>query len=204
MLFRYTPTGEGASGPWAFLRTGYLQADASNVFDRLFTGQAASAVELGCWSHARHLVALEDTDCRVAYPLTLVARLYRIEHLADARDLTPEGRRDLRQHRAAPVLQTLQRWCVATQQTEPPSTDLARAAGYALNHWTSSRILKASVRTLPRAAPPNDVHQRALEFARTRQSAAVPSPTRSNPFACSRRARAKPDRCPADRGAPHW
>lgn len=140
VLFRYTPTGEGASGPWAFLagRTGYLQADASNVFDRLFTGQAASAVELGCWSHARrYLVALEDTDCRVAYPLTLVARLYRIEHLADARDLTPEGRRDLRQHRAAPVLQTLQRWCVATQQTEPPSTDLARAAGYALNHWTA-------------------------------------------------------------------
>ena len=140
VLFRYTQTGEGASGPWAFLagRTGYLQADASNVFDRLFNGHAASAVELGCWSHARrYLVALEGTDCRVAYPLKLVARLYRIEHLADASDLTPEGRRDLRQQRAAPVLQKLKRWCVATRQTEPPSTDLARAAGYAVNHWTA-------------------------------------------------------------------
>ena len=140
VLFRYTPTGEGASGPWEFLagRTGYLQADASNVFDRLFNGQAASAVELGCWSHARrYLVALEGTDCRVAYPLKLIARLYRIEHLADARDLTPEARRDLRQQRSAPVLQKLKRWCVATSQTEPPSTDLARAAGYAVNHWTA-------------------------------------------------------------------
>ncbi len=82
-------------------------------------------------------MALEDTDCRVAYPLTLVARLYRIEHLADARDLTPEGRRDLRQQRSAPVLQKLMRWFVATRQTEPPSTDLARAAGYAVNHWTA-------------------------------------------------------------------
>jgi transposase len=140
VLFRYTPTGEGASGPWAFLagRTGYLQADASNVFDRLFTGQAASAVELGCWSHGRRrLVALEGTDCRVAYPLKLIARLYRIEHLADARELTPEARRNLRHERAVPVLATLQRWFVATAQTEPPSTDLAKAAAYAVNHWVA-------------------------------------------------------------------
>jgi transposase len=64
VLFRYTPTGEGATGPWEFLkgRTGYIQADAATVFDRLFTGQAATAIELGCWSHARRrLIALQDT-----------------------------------------------------------------------------------------------------------------------------------------------
>ena len=50
-------------------------------------------------------MALEDTDCRVTYPLTLAARLYRIEHLADARDLTPDGaldRLDLRQGCSVP------------------------------------------------------------------------------------------------------
>lgn len=138
VLLRYTPTGEGATGPWAFLagRTGYVQADASNVFDRLFTGEAAHAVELGCWSHGRRrLVAMQDTDCRVAYPLTLIGRLYRIEHLADARGLLPDGRAALRQERSAPILETLQRWCVITHTTEPPSTDLAKAAGYLLNHW---------------------------------------------------------------------
>ena len=140
VLFRYTPTGEGASGPWAFLagRTGYIQADASNVFDRLFNGQAASAVEVGCWSHTRrYLVDLEGTDCRVACPLKLIARLYRIEHLADARELTPDARRDLRQERSVPVLGKLKRWYVATGKTEPPSTQLARAAGYAVTHWTA-------------------------------------------------------------------
>jgi hypothetical protein len=138
VLFRYTPTGQGASGPWEFLagRKGYIQADASNVFDRLFNGQAASATELGCWSHARRkLVALQETDCRVAYPLKLIARLYRIEHLADARGLAPEQRAKLRQQRSPPVLERLQRWLVVTSHSEPPSSDLAKAAAYSLHHW---------------------------------------------------------------------
>lgn len=138
VLFRYTPTGEGATGPWEFLagRKGYIQADASNIFDRLFNGQAASAVELGCWSHGRRrLVAIQDTDCRVAYPLKLIGRLYRIEHLADARQLTPEGRAELRKERSTPTLEKLKRWFAATSTSEPPGTDLAKAAAYALNHW---------------------------------------------------------------------
>jgi len=59
VVFRYTPTGEGASGPWESLagRRGYVQADAASVFDRLFNGQAASAVEVGCWAHARRKFA---------------------------------------------------------------------------------------------------------------------------------------------------
>ena len=138
VLFRYTPTGKGATGPWDFLasRKGYIQADAANVFDRLFNGQVARAVELGCWSHGRRrLVAMQDTDYRVAYPLKLIGRLYRIEHLADARGLEPEGRAELRKDRSAPILEKLKRWFAATRASEPPSTDLAKAAGYVLNHW---------------------------------------------------------------------
>ncbi|MGH7645874.1 MAG: IS66 family transposase, partial [Gemmatimonadales bacterium] len=140
VLFRYTPTGEGATGPWEFLagRKGFVQADASNVFDRLFNGQVATATELGCWSHGRRrLVALQDTDCRVAYPLKLVGRLYRIEHLADARELTPGARSELRQERSTPVLEKLKRWFLGTHASEPPSTDLAKASTYALNHWAA-------------------------------------------------------------------
>lgn len=146
VLFRYTPTGEGATGPWAFLagRKGYVQADAANVFDRLFDGQAASAIELGCWSHGRRrLVALQDIDCRVAYPLKLIARLYRIEHLADARRLEPEARAILRQERSQPVLETLRHWFLATIGSETPSSDLAKAAGYVLNNWEAlTRFVK--------------------------------------------------------------
>ena len=51
VVFRYTPTGKGASGPRQLLagRRDYIQADAASVFDRLLTGAAASAVEVGCW-----------------------------------------------------------------------------------------------------------------------------------------------------------
>lgn len=140
VVFRYTPRGDGATGPWKFLagRTGYTHADAASVFDRLYDGQAASAIEVGCWAHGRRrLVALQDMDCRVAYPLTLIARLYRIERLADAQHLDMPGRTALRQERAPPLLAKLQRWLVATGEKEPPSSDLAKAAAYLVNQWTA-------------------------------------------------------------------
>lgn len=137
VVFRYTPTGEGATGPWTFLkgRTGYIQADASNVFDRLFNGEVARAIEVGCWSHGRRrFAAMRDTDCRVAYPLRLIARLYRVEHLADARGLMPDERLALRQERSSPIVERVFNWCALTRRDEPPSSDLARAAGYFINH----------------------------------------------------------------------
>ena len=138
VVFRYTPTGEGATGPWTFLagRTGYIQADAASVFDRLYNGEVASAVEVGCWAHSRRkFVALQDTDCRVAYPLKLITRLYRLDRLADLRELSYEERRALRQKRSGPELQKLQRWIVRILTDEPPSSDLAKASGYILNQW---------------------------------------------------------------------
>jgi hypothetical protein len=137
VVFDYTPTGEGELGPWKFFagREGYIQADAHSVFDRLFNGKVASAIEVGCWSHARRrFVALQDMDCRVAYPLKLIARLYRIEHLGDARQLSPPQRTELRQERSIPVLDQLLRWLATTLKGEPPGTDLAKAGAYLVNH----------------------------------------------------------------------
>ena len=103
---------------------------------RAFNGHVAAAGEVGCWAHGRRrLVAQQDVDCRVAYPLKLIARLYRIEHLADAQQLSVGERTTLRQERARPVLDTLQRWRVITHRDEPPSSELAKASGYLLNHW---------------------------------------------------------------------
>ncbi len=74
-------------------------------------------------------------DCRVAYPLKLIARLYRIEHLADAKGLSPDERAALRQVRSQPVLDKLRRWLVATHGSEPPASDLAKAVAYIINQW---------------------------------------------------------------------
>jgi transposase len=138
VVFHYTPTGEGASGPWTFLkgRTGYIQADAANVFDRLYNGRVASGVEVGCWAHSRRkYVALQDTDCRVAYPLKLITRLYRIERLADLRELSHDERARLRQKRSGPQLDKLKRWLLPTLTNEPPASELAKASRYILNQW---------------------------------------------------------------------
>jgi transposase len=138
VVFRYAETGDGASGPWEFLsgREGPIQADGASVFDRLFNGQVASAVEVGCLAHARRkLVALQDTDCRVAYPIRLIRRVYRLEYLADLKDYTPPERAALRQERTLPIFEKLKRWAVVTHATEPPSSDLAKAAAYMLNQW---------------------------------------------------------------------
>lgn len=138
VLFKYTETGEGVTGPWKLLagRTGYVQADAASVHDRLFNGKVASATEIGCWAHTRRrFVALMDTDCRVAYPLTLIRRMYRLEDLADARRCDVDGRAQIRKERTVPVLEKLHRWLVTTHANEPPRSDLAQASKYALNHW---------------------------------------------------------------------
>ncbi len=138
VVFRYAPTGAGSGGPWEFLkdRTGYVQADAASVFDRLFNGLVANAIEVGCWAHGRRrFVALRDTDCRVAYPLLLIGRLYRIERLATVRNASPGERTALRQELSVPVLDKLKRWLVPTVMEEPPGSDLAKAAAYVLNQW---------------------------------------------------------------------
>jgi hypothetical protein len=101
---------------------------------------------------------MRDTDCRVAYPLKLIARLYRVEHLADARGLTPDERLALRQARSAPIVERVFRWAALTRQNEPPSSELARAAGYLVNHHGAlSRFLEDG-----RLAPDNNLCEAQL------------------------------------------
>jgi transposase len=138
VVFRYGKTGKGEHGPWSHLagREGYLQADASNLFDRLFNGQQASAIEVGCWAHARRrLYALKDTDPRVAYGLDLIAKVYRVEKDADVRGMSHEVRREMRERRSRPILDRLHAWLERTVAKEPPASVLHQACAYSLNHW---------------------------------------------------------------------
>lgn len=137
-VFKYTRSGSGEEGPWDHLRDreGYLQADAATVFDRLFNGKVAQAEEVGCLAHARRkFYALRDVDVRVAYPLLLISQLYRVETLADLRELTPEARCALRRERSRRILDRYHRWLVLTLKSEPPASALHAACQYSLNHW---------------------------------------------------------------------
>ncbi|MBI3456827.1 MAG: IS66 family transposase [Candidatus Rokubacteria bacterium] len=138
VYFEYARTGTGAQGPWETLRgrEGYVQADAASVFDRVYNGQCGNAIEVGCWSHARRKhYGLKDTDPRVAYPLQLIGKLYRVEAIADARSLGAEARVELRQERSSGILGRLKRWLVKTAAREPPESALHKACAYSLNQW---------------------------------------------------------------------
>ena len=140
VVFRYSRGGSGEEGPWSHLegREGYLQADASNVFDRLYNGQRAQAIEIGCWSHGRRkYYDLVDSDARVAYPLQLIGQLYRVEDLADRRGLDPPQRLELRKSRSRGITERYRRWIVRTLALEPPASVLSKACAYSFNHWTA-------------------------------------------------------------------
>lgn len=138
VYFAYAKTGTGADGPWETLkgRTGYVQADASTVFDRLYNGQCGNATEVGCWAHARRKhYELMDSDPRVAYPLQLIGKLYKVEAIADARGLDPEARVELRKERSTGILSRLKRWLVKVAAREPPESALHKACAYSVNQW---------------------------------------------------------------------
>ena len=90
VVFRYTPTGEGETGPWTFLagRVGYVQADAASVFDRvqhaaatlLADGHVEEAVEVVVAALA---AVLEQTREEASLFFRLLVRRY--EHQASWR-----------------------------------------------------------------------------------------------------------------------
>lgn len=144
-VFQYAPDGEGKHGPWKQLagREGYIQADAAGVFDRLFNGKVASAIEVGCIAHARRKLAdLLETDKRVARPLKHLQDLYRIEKAAKAQGMGPAQRLQLRRKKSLTVMHRLERWMLKTAGREPPKSSLAQACAYWINHWEAlSRFL---------------------------------------------------------------
>ena len=144
-VFQYAPDGEGKHGPWKQLagRDGYIQADAAGVFDRLFNGKVASAIEVGCVAHARRKLAdLLETDKRVARPLKHIQNLYRIEKAAKAQGMGPAERLQLRRRKSLTVMHRLERWLLKTAGREPPKSSLAQACAYWINHWEAlSRFL---------------------------------------------------------------
>jgi hypothetical protein len=80
VVFRYTPRRK-SDGPREFLRgyKGYVQADAANLYDRLYGHgtEEGGAIEVGCWAHARRRffeAQLTDRD-RALIGLGFIKRL---------------------------------------------------------------------------------------------------------------------------------
>ena len=133
VVFEATATHERA-GPEAFLSSfrGYLQADAYKGYDALYS--SGRIVEVACWAHGRRRFKESlDTEPRAAEVLLLVQQLYAIED--EAKDLSTEVRRALRQERSVPVLAKIDEVRRRLQADVLPKSPLGDALRYLDNQW---------------------------------------------------------------------
>lgn len=136
VVFDYTPN-RCREGPVAFLDSfkGYLQADAYNGYDAVFSNP--SVVEVACWAHARRKFndAFETGRTICLQMLEYIRQLYAVEREAKERNRDVCGRFFLRLEKSRPVLQTikakLDEWSIAVL----PKSPVGQAIGYARNQW---------------------------------------------------------------------
>jgi transposase len=131
----YTPDRKGIH-PQSHLAnfTGVLQADAYAGFNAVYeTGRVREAA---CWAHARR----QFHDLHVARPseitteaLRRIAELYAIE--AEIRGKPPDVRKQARQERSRPLLDSLEAWLRERLQQLSRKSDTTAAINYALNRW---------------------------------------------------------------------
>lgn len=100
-------------------------------------------IEIGCMAHARRkFFDLFSTDKSPLSEQALhyIQLLYEVER--EARELTPDQRRQLRQEKTAPIMEALHAWMMAQRQLVTPGTAIAKAFDYSLKRWTAlSRYL---------------------------------------------------------------
>jgi transposase len=145
-VYDYTAT-KARDGPMAILTdfTGFLQADAANVFDGIYL--PGSITEVACWAHARrHFHEARDSDAaRSAEALARIGAFYAVEaQAADAiarMDLTGDAadavRLRLRREQAVPKLAEFAAWLEAQAPVVLPKSPIGQAIAYARRHWAA-------------------------------------------------------------------
>jgi transposase len=114
---------------------GALQADAFPGFNRLY--ETGGIVEVACWAHVRrkfHDLYEAHASPIAKEALDRIAALYRIE--TEIRGRSPEERQQVRNDRARPLLQDLQRWFKECLTKLSRKSEVTVAIHYAFGQWT--------------------------------------------------------------------
>ena len=133
--FAYTPDRKGEH-PQAHLSkfAGTLQADGYAGFEQIY--EAGRIREAACWAHVRRkfydLLAAHKSPV-AAEALERIGALYAVEK--EIRGRSPEERREVRNERARPLLESLKQWLEATLCKLSRKSDTALAVRYALGRW---------------------------------------------------------------------
>lgn len=133
-------TNRGREGPIRVLKhrgKGYLQTDGYAGYERLYNGQEANLIHVGCWMHARRKFheAYEQKDFRAVPILKMIRDLYAIEETV--KDMDPAERLVARQTQTQPIIESIRQWLDENVDANPPKTRIGKAIIYMRNQWTS-------------------------------------------------------------------
>jgi transposase len=137
--FAYSPDRKGEH-PQRHLRDfrGTLQADAFAGFNAIYEDPARGIREAACMAHIRR--KFYDLHQAHASPvateaLRRIGALYEIE--SEIRGRTPDERREVRQARALPLLDSMHEWLESVRAKLSQKSAVAAACSYALGRWSA-------------------------------------------------------------------
>jgi transposase len=123
--------------------TGFLQCDASNVYDILDRGPPRDDDEtvtlVGCWAHCRRYF-FEAAICKHQVGVQGLLRIRAIYAADDAfRKLPPAKRKLLRDEHVRPLIESFFEWVKTARHAAPGRTLATKALGYAFNQENELR-----------------------------------------------------------------
>jgi transposase len=135
--FAYSPDRKGEH-PAGHLEkyAGVLQADGYAGFNKLY--EKGRIVEAACWAHVRrkfHDLYQAHRSPIAKEALERIGQLYGIEQ--EIRGRSPAERKEVRQARSRPLLESMQAWWKATLAKLSQKSDVAMAIRYALDRWSA-------------------------------------------------------------------
>lgn len=98
----------------------------------------AGVIEIGCMAHARrkfHELHVNHKSLLAEQALVFIGALYDVEREASA--LSSDDRRELRERKARPIIQTLHDWMIGHRQKVPEGSAIAKALDYSLKRWAA-------------------------------------------------------------------
>ncbi len=114
---------------------GYLQCDGYSVYDGI-----DGIAPVGCWAHARRkydeaLKAESKNKGRAHKAISFISQLYKLETQAKNKQLSPQGRYQLRQEKALPILIKFKTWLDEASDKVLARSYIGKAIKYNLNQW---------------------------------------------------------------------
>lgn len=136
VIFDYQ-RGRGKEGPQKMLNNfkGHLQTDGYSAYGT-FEGHKDITL-LACMAHARRKFdeALKSDKALASYFLGKVQELYAIERQCREAEFSNEERKAIRQEKAVPILEELEKWLKETLAQVLPQSAIGKAIAYTLGLW---------------------------------------------------------------------